>query len=159
MTVRLLVPLAVAVAAAFTLTGLHRHVRPDLAARALTVALLGAFVATSQVLAALALGSVSHLPGLHGAVEWCRHALGVHASVGPVVGATSVVVLAVAVFRTHRVLRSWWSVRRAAPGAPELVDSDELFAFSLPGPSDRSAHHAVTGIVAIAPPTGNRRRV
>lgn len=132
-------PLITAIAIAVAVTGLHRRIRPPMAAALLTGGILGAAVAVVPTLAVLAVGYLVHLPMLGGGFEWCRDVLGFHASVNPWLGATAVGVLTLGVVRVVRTLHAWWRHRCAEAGAYALVESDDWFAYSLPGPGRRIA--------------------
>ncbi|MEQ8437819.1 MAG: M56 family metallopeptidase [Ilumatobacter fluminis] len=132
-------PLLTALAIAVVVTALHRRVRPQLAAALLTGGILGVAVAVVPTLVVLAVGFLVHLPFLGGGFEWCRAALGFHASVNPWLGAAAAMTLAFGVVRVVRSVRAWRRHRCAEAGAPALVTSDDWFAYSLPGPGRRIA--------------------
>lgn len=132
-------PLLTAMAIAMGVTALHRRVRPQLAAALLTGGILGAAVAVVPTLVMLAVGFLVHLPLFGGGFEWCRAALGFHASVNPWLGAAASGVLAFGVVRAVRSFRAWRRHRCVEPGALALLESDDWFAYSLPGPGRRIA--------------------
>ncbi len=139
MNIALVVPLLTALVIALVTTALHRRVRPQLSAALLTGAILGVAAAVVPTMVVLAVGFLVHLPYLGGGFEWCRTVLGFHASVNPWLGAASTGLLAVGMVRVGRSVRTWHQHRCADAGAPALVDSDEWFAYSLPGPGQRVA--------------------
>lgn len=132
-------PLLVALAIAVGVTALHRRVRPQLAAALLTGGILAVAVAVVPTLVVLAVGFLAHLPLLGGGFEWCRAVLGFHASVNPWLGAAATGLLALGAIRAARSVRAWQRHRCAEAGALALVNSDDWFAYSLPGPGRRIA--------------------
>ncbi len=139
MSVGLVMPLLSAVAIALLSTAVHRRVRPQLSAALLTGAILGVAAAAIPTMAVLAVGFLVHLPKLGGGFEWCQLVLGFHASVNPWLGAAAAVALLVGAFRAGHSVRVWRQHRCAESGAPAVVDSDDWFAYSLPGPGGRVA--------------------
>lgn len=135
----MLVPLVLAVAVAFLATALHRRIRPDLSASLLTGAIVGAALAVVPATLVLAGGFLAHLPVLGGRLEWCKTVLGFHAEVDPWIGGAATILLAFGIVRVVGVLRAWRAHRCAHAGAPQFVDTDELWAYSLPGPGKRVA--------------------
>ena len=135
----LLLPLALALVMALVTTALHRRIRPDVSASLLSGAILGATLAVVPTAFILAVGFVAHLPLLNGGLDWCREAIGFHSAVNPWLGGTATVLLAVGFVRLVRVMRAWRRHRRFDPGPPEVVQSGEMFAYSLPGPGRRVA--------------------
>jgi hypothetical protein len=139
MSVGLVLPLLSSVGIALLSTAVHRRVRPQLSATLLTGAILGVAAAAVPTMAVLAVGFLAHLPYLGGGVEWCRLVLGFHASVDPWLGGAATVALLFGSIRAGRSVRAWRRHRCAESGAPTLVDSDDWFAYSLPGPGGRVA--------------------
>lgn len=138
-------PLLSAVMIALVATALHRRVRPQLSSALLTGAILGVAAAVVPTMVVLAVGFLAHLPYLGGGFEWCGRVLGFHASVNPALGGVATVALGAGVFRVGRSVRAWRRHRCVDAGAPAMVDSDEWFAYSLPGPGRRVA--VSTGLV------------
>lgn len=139
MNIALVVPLLTASAIALVTTALHRRVRPQVAAVLLTGATLGVAATVVPTMVVLAVGFLAHLPYLGGGFEWCQTVLGFHASVNPWLGAATTGLLAVGLVRVGRSIRAWRRHRCAHAGAPALVDSEQWFAYSLPGPGQRVA--------------------
>lgn len=139
MNVALVAPLLIAMAIAAFTSALHRRVRPQLSATMLTGAILGVAVAVVPTTVILAVGFLAHVPFMGGGFEWCRVALGFHTSVNPWMGAAATVGLGVGLLRAGRSLRAWRRCRCADAGSPAVVDSDDWFAYSLPGPGRRVA--------------------
>lgn len=132
-------PLLTAFAIAVAVTALHRRVRPQLAVTLMTGGILAVAVAVVPTLVVLTVGFLVHLPLLGGGFEWCRAVLGFHASVNPWLGAAASGLLALGTVRAVRSVRAWHRHRCGEAGAVALVDSDDWFAYSLPGPGQRIA--------------------
>ncbi len=139
MSIAIVAPLFAALAVAIVTTALHRRIRPQLAAMLLTGAIVGVAASAVPTMVVLAVGFLVHLPYLGGGFEWCHTVLGFHASVNPWLGAATTGLLGVGVIRTRRSVRAWRQHRCVDAGEPALVDSDEWFAYSLPGPGGRVA--------------------
>ena len=132
-------PLVVALVVALATTAVHRRIRLDMSARLLTGAILGAVIAVVPTVFVLAVGFLTHLSVLDGGLDWCRTVIGFHADVNPWVGVLATAALIAGVVRGVRVLRAWRRHRCCDPGDPHVVESSELFAYSLPGPGRRVA--------------------
>ncbi len=145
MNIALVVPLLTALVVALATTALHRRVRPQLSAAMLTGAILGVAAAAVPTMIVLTVGFLAHLPYFGGGFEWCQTVLGFHASVNPWLGAIATGLLAVGIVRAGRSVRAWRQHRCVDAGAPALVDSDEWFAYSLPGSGQRVA--VSTGLI------------
>jgi hypothetical protein len=137
--VGLVVPLLSAVGIALWSTAVHRRVRPQVSAVLLTGAILGVAAAAVPTMTVLAVGFLAHLPYLGGGFEWCQLVLGIHASVNPWLGGAATVALLVGIIRVGLSVRAWRQHRCAESGGPALVDSDDWFAYALPGPGGRVA--------------------
>jgi hypothetical protein len=138
-------PLVLALLVALAVTAVHRRASPDLSAGLLIGAIAAATLAVVPTIVLLAVGFVAHLPLLEDGLDWCRALLGFHATVNPWVGGVSTVVLVVGLVRATMVLCSWRRHRCCDPGAPAVVETEEVFAYSLPGPGGRIA--VSTGLV------------
>lgn len=145
-TLGVIAPLLTAVAIAVGATALHRRVRPRLSAALLTGGIVAVAAAVLPTLLILSIGFLVHLPMLGGGLEWCKDVLGFHASVNPWLGTAASGLLALGTFRSARSLRAWRRHRCPNAGTPAMVDSDEWFAYSLPGPGQRIA--LSSGLVA-----------
>ena len=139
MNVAVLLPLVLALIAALVTAAVHRRLRPDIAAVLLTAAIVGATLAALPTLVVLSLGFVAHQPLLDGGLDWCRDVVGFHAAINPWVGGTASVLLTAGIVRFVRVWLVWHRFHRSDPGDPEVVESDALFAYSLPGAGRRVA--------------------
>lgn len=139
MNTPLMVPLLVALAIALATTALHRRVRPQLSASLLSGAIVGVAAAIVPTMIILAVGFLAHAPYLGGGFEWCHSVLGFHSSVNPWLGGTAAMAVGIGAVRVRRSLRAWRRHRCAHAGSPAVIDSDDWFAYSLPGPGQRVA--------------------
>jgi beta-lactamase regulating signal transducer with metallopeptidase domain len=132
-SVGLIIPLVVAAVVAVVATATHRRLRPSVATPLLTGTIVAVVFAAAPAMLVVAVGYLAHLSVLSGMLAWCREALGLHQAIPVWIGLPAVAVLVAAVVRVRRVVRSWREFRRSQPGAPEVVRSESLFAYALPG--------------------------
>lgn len=135
----LLAPLLVALCLAVGASSLHRRVRPERSAMLLTGAIVAAAVAVVPTMVILSVGWVSHLPVVRSELDWCRVLFGLHATADPWVGGVATVLLVFGLVRVGRSVVAWRRHRCVEPGAAAVVDSDDWFAYSLPGKGGRVA--------------------
>ncbi len=126
-------PLTVAVGLAILVTATHRRLPPVVAARAVTITLAVVAAAAVPTLWIVSLGYVAHLPLLHGRLEWCARALGVHDPIPPWIGASALVLSIAGIVRARTVFKGYRRLRHDHPGIVEITDHDQPFAFTLPG--------------------------
>lgn len=107
--------------------------QPSWAARLLVVTIAAVGLAVAPAMFGIALGYLAHLPVLGGALAWCRDAIGLHVPIPGWLGLVATGVLAWAGFRLLSVRRNWRRFRCAHPNAVEVVASDALFAYTMPG--------------------------
>lgn len=132
-------PLLAAIVLALLATGLHRRVRPQVSAVVLTCSIIGVTLAVVPTLLVLAIRFLVHLPLVGGEFEWCQRVLGFHAEGDPRLGAVAAFLVGLGAFRVVRSLGVWRQHRRTDSGSPILVESDDWFAYALPGPGRRVA--------------------
>ena len=133
MNVALVLPALLAAVAALVATGAHRRQAPPVAARVIAVTMVAATAAVVPALVVLAAGFLTHVPWFGGALRWCRDAFGLHDHVPQWLGATAVVLLGVTTVRLVRIRQLWMRSRCHDPGGLEVLPSQELFAYTLPG--------------------------
>ena len=133
MSASLVLPLIVAVGLAIVVTTAHRRLPPVVAARAVTITLAVVAMAAVPTVWIVAFGFVIHLRVLGGRLDWCAEAVGVNGPVPFWVGVPAVMVSVAGVVRVRTVLRSYRQLRHDRPGAVEIADHDQPFAFTLPG--------------------------
>jgi Zn-dependent protease with chaperone function len=133
-SVQLIAPLVVAALVAWAATTAHRRLRPMIAAPLLTATIAAVSFAVAPATLVIAFGYLAHQPLFDGTLAWCRDALGLHAAIPTWLGLPAFAVVMLAVIRTRSVVGSWRRYRRIDPAVPEVVESDALFAYTLPGP-------------------------
>ena len=130
----LLLPGLLAVAASLTAAGVHRRLRPSLAAPLLALASVATALAVVWSLALLAVGFVAHLAWAADLRSWCR-AVGVaHDAVPPLAGVASLIALTAMAAALVRAMRR--GRRTDVPALhSELVvlPTPEPTAYALPG--------------------------
>ncbi|WP_051062770.1 M56 family metallopeptidase [Ilumatobacter nonamiensis] len=128
-------PLVVTFAIAAVGSRILERLRPSTAARSSTILLTAVSVATVPTLWLIGLSGLAHLGLQNPVVEWCRHLLPTYRPVGAVVGLASLAVAVIGTVRAVRVLRLHRRVRCADTSPLEIVDTDEVYAYTLPGPA------------------------
>jgi len=143
----LVLPLAAAVLVALLLTTMHRRLTPLVATWVVTVTLAVVTAAALPTLWILSLGYVTHLPVIGPRLQWCAAALGVHAEVPSWLGVPAVLLTITGIVRVRSVLGRYREVRRHHPGAIEIAEHEQPFAYTLPG---RGGHIVLSsGLVEI----------
>ncbi len=128
-------PLLVTLGVALLGGPLLDRVRPAPAARCSAIMLGSLLVAAVPTLWLMGLSGLAHV-GFHSAVlDWSHHLLPEHRVVGAIIGVTSLLAAVIGTARAARVLRLHRRLRCADTCPIELVDSDEVFAYTLPGPA------------------------
>lgn len=131
---RLLLPGAIAFAVSLTAAGVHRRLRPCVAAPVLAVVSVATALSVVWSLALLAVGYVAHVAWATSLPAWCR-ALGVaHDAVPPAAGLAAAAALVAMVAAVVR------AIRRLPPSLPPVADSEvvvlptaEPTAYAVPG--------------------------
>jgi hypothetical protein len=131
--IRLIIPLLLAATVGVAATATHRKLPPRLAAALLALTIASLTIAVVPALLLVALGWLTHQSILDGALTWCRHALGAHGEIPAWIGVPAAVVLGVSAVRITSVVRSWRLFHRRGSNGYEVVASDALFAYTLPG--------------------------
>ncbi len=132
-SVQLIAPLVVAAVVAIAATATHRRLQPMIAAPLLTATIAAVSFAVAPSTLVIALGFLAHQPLFGGALAWCRDALGLHAAIPSWLGIPALALVVLAVIRSRSVIGSWRRYRRLEPAVPEVIESDALFAYTLPG--------------------------
>ncbi|BAN03497.1 M56 family metallopeptidase [Ilumatobacter coccineus] len=131
------VALPLVVTLAVALAGNHRldRLRPERAARA-GAAMLAALLTTAPLtLWLIGLSGLAHM-GLHNPVtDWSRHVLPDHAPFGAVLGIASLAAALMGTVRAGGVLTRHRRLRCSTTRPVEFVETDEVYAYTLPGPA------------------------
>lgn len=129
----LLLPLALAFAAAAAVPTLSRRLRPAHAARLLALTIGALLLATWATAAALSLAYVAHHPWFGESLQWCHDALGVHHPPPTIVGLSSLAATTLLTGRMVTVARIWRRDAGTDADHIHLVDSDRPLAYAQPG--------------------------
>jgi len=128
-------PLLVAVILVVVASPRLDRVRPESATRTAAVLLVLILSAALPTLWLIGLSGLAHA-GLHNPIiDWSRHLLPDHPPLGAVVGIASLIAAVVGSVRVAHVLLHHRRIRCTDTCALEMVESDEVFAYTLPGPS------------------------
>lgn len=130
----LLLPGLFAVVASLTAAGVHRRLRPSLAAPLLALVSVATALAVVWSLALLAVGFVAHLAWAAELPSWCRALSVAHDAVPPAAGVISLVTLTAMAAGLVRAIRGT-RPRNAIRADTELVvlPTAEPTAYALPG--------------------------
>lgn len=131
------VALPLVVALGVALAGSRRLDRLSPAAAARCSAFLLAAVAISAVptLWLIGLSGLAHV-GLHNpVVDWSHHLLPEYQPFGALVGIASLAAAVVGTIRAARVLAHHQQLRCTGTRSVEFIDTDEVYAYTLPGPA------------------------
>lgn len=128
---RLVLPMIIALVAAFAATRVQRRLRPDWATWTLTVLAVGSALAVTWALLVLAAGYAAELPALSAVFGWCTALFSSHDRIPAPLGIAAWAALAAMAASAVLRLRA----RRAALKEPhdDVIASMEPLAFALPG--------------------------
>ena len=129
----LLLPLALAFAAAAGVPTLSRRLRPARAARLLALTIAALLLATWATAVAISLAYVAHHPWLGDSLQWCHDALGVHHPPPTLVGLASLAATVLLTRRMITVARIWRRDAGTEADHIHLVNSDRPLAYAQPG--------------------------
>lgn len=135
MILRLVLPMLVAVAAAFAATWVQRRLRPDWATWALTVLAAGSALAVTWALVVFAAGYAAEQPMLSDVFGWCTALFSSHDRIPAPLGVAAWIALAAMAVSAGLRIRT----RRAASRQThdDILRTDEAVAFALPGKPGR----------------------
>lgn len=111
------------------------RLRPATSARSSAVLLFALTVAAVPTLWLLGLSGVAHLGFHNSVVDWCRHLLPEHRPVGAVLGIASLIAALTGTARAISVLIQHHRMRCTHTHPVEFIDTDEVYAYTLPGPA------------------------
>ncbi len=131
------VALPVVVTFGVALVGSRRLDRLGPAAAARCSAVLLAAVAVSAVptLWLIGLSGLAHMGFRTSVLDWCHHLVTDHRPVGAVLGVASLLAAVIGTIRVALVLAHHRRLRCTDTCAVEFIDSDEVYAYTLPGPA------------------------
>lgn len=111
------------------------HLRPATAARCSAILLAAVAVAAVPTLWVIGLSGLAHLGFHNPVIDWSRHLLPDYEPIGALVGLASLLAALVGTFRAVRVLADHRRLRCTDTCPLEIIDTDEIYAYTLPGPS------------------------
>ena len=131
------VALPLVVTLGVALAGSRRLDRLSPAAAARCSAFLLAAVAISAVptLWLIGLSGLAHIGFHNPVIDWSRHLLPEYRPVGALVGIASLAAAFVGTIRAARVLAHHQQLRCTGIRSVEFIDTDEIYAYTLPGPA------------------------
>lgn len=132
----MVVPLLASAVLALAVAAFHRRLPPVLATRSTTVALVVVTAAAVPTLWITAVTFLVHAPVVGRWLDSCAQALDVHHPVSPWLGVPAVLLSVIGLWRAIDTLRTYRSVRHREAGV-DVVEDDDLLAFTLPGPGGR----------------------
>lgn len=128
-------PLLVAIVASLVGASRVELLRSAAAARSLAV-LLGAVVtAAVPTLWLLGFGGLAQLGVRLPYLDWCRHLLPQERLVGAGIGLLALLAALIGTIRVGRVVSLHWRLRVTDTCACKIIDTDDVFAYTLPGPA------------------------
>ena len=111
------------------------RLRPAAAARSSAILLASVAVAAFPTLWLIGLSGLAHM-GLHNPVtDWSSHLMPDYRPFGAVIGVASLAAAIVGTARMARVLSHHRRLRCTDTCAVEYIDTDEVYAYTLPGPA------------------------
>lgn len=131
MILRLVLPMVVALVAAFAATWVQRRLRPDWATWTLTLLAVGAAVAVVGALAVIAAGYAAELPVLAGALGWCAALFNSHNRIPTPLGIAAWAALGTMTVAVALRIRSRRAALKASHG--DVIVTPEALAFAVPG--------------------------
>lgn len=111
------------------------QLHPATAARLSVILLAAISVATIPTLWLIGLSGLAHAGFHNPVIDWSQHLLPDHAPFGAIVGIASLITAAVGTVRVGRVLLHHRRIRCTDTCPIEFVDTDEVYAYTLPGPA------------------------
>ncbi len=128
-------PLVIAIAAALLSGRALDRLAPAPAARWNTVLLVAVVVAAVPTFWILALSGLTHFGVRNSLCDWSAHLLPAHPVAGAAIGGTALLVSVVGAIRVVRVLITHFRIRCTERRRFELIETAEVFAYTLPGPA------------------------
>ena len=111
------------------------RLRPATAARSSAMLLAALAIAAVPTLWLIGISGIAHLGIRNPIVDWCRHLLPDHRPVGAIIGIASLVAALVGTARASAVIARHHRLRCTDTQPVEFIDTDEVYAYTLPGPA------------------------
>lgn len=128
-------PLVITVAMTLLGSRLLDRLHPATAARCTTVLLASVVVAAVPTLWIIGLSGLAHLGFHNPVIDWSRHLLPDYRPVGAIIGIGSLAAAAAGTVRAIKVLLHHRRLRCTDTCPLEIIDTDEIYAYTLPGPA------------------------
>jgi Zn-dependent protease with chaperone function len=114
--------------------GLDR-LRPATAARCSAVLLLAVAISTVPTLWLIGLSGLAHIGFHNPVIDWSQHLLSDYRPFGAIIGVASLIASLAGSVRAGCVLAHHRRLRCTDTCAVQFIDSDEVYAYTLPGPA------------------------
>ena len=111
------------------------RLRPATAARCSAVLLTAVAIATVPTLWLIGLSGLAHMGFHNPVIDWSQHVLPDYRPFGAIIGVGSLVAALVGTVRAGRVLAHHRSLRCTDTCPVHFIDTDEVYAYTLPGPA------------------------
>ncbi|MFT4866976.1 MAG: Zn-dependent protease with chaperone function, partial [Ilumatobacter sp.] len=108
---------------------------PAAAARCSAVLLAAVAIAVVPTLWLIGLSGLAHLGFHNPVIDWSRHLLPDYRPFGALIGIASLAAALIGTIRAARVLVHHNKLRCTDTCAIEFIDTDEIYAYTLPGPA------------------------
>jgi Zn-dependent protease with chaperone function len=131
------VALPLVVTLCIALAGSRRldRLSPAAAARCSAVLLAAVAIAAVPTLWLIGLSGLAHLGFHNPVIDWSRHLLPGYRPFGALIGIASLAAALIGTIRAARVLVHHHKLRCTDTCAIEFIDTDEIYAYTLPGPA------------------------
>ena len=128
-------PLAISIVAALVAAPRLAKLHPAGAARSSTIVLLAVTIPALPTLWLLGFGGLARIGVRLPALDWCRHLLPQDRFVGIAVGIAALLWAIASTVRCAQILAMHRRLRVTGQCRYELIDTDDVFAYTLPGPA------------------------
>ena len=128
-------PLVIVVVSILLAAPQLERLRPQAAVWGNVIALVALLAAAVPTLWLLGLGGLAHTGLRIPALDWCRHLLPEDRITGLIVGVLALVLAIAGSIRSVRVLALHRPLRTKDTCSLQMIETDDVFAFTLPGPA------------------------
>ena len=111
------------------------RLRPATAARCSAVLLAAVAIATIPTLWLIGLSGLAHMGFHNPVIDWSQHLLPDYPPFGAIIGIASLIAALAGTIRAGRVLAHHRRLRCTDTCPVEFIDTDEVYAYTLPGPA------------------------